>query len=138
MTLADRLAKALPCIHSCQSPNMDSHYDDCPASCRPAVLALVERECERVRVETIEKCELVAGQHAERIKHTSHHDGLGMGNLNAEAACLAVADQIRALKARNEKLDLDAQMALKLMHEAIAERNTLRAQLEEGRKREEG
>jgi hypothetical protein len=40
-------------------------------------------------------------------------------------------EEIATLKARNEKLDLDAQMALKLMHEAIAERDALRSDMDE-------
>jgi hypothetical protein len=34
---------------------------------------------------------------AERIKHTSHADGLGMGSLCCEAACMAAGDAILKL-----------------------------------------
>lgn len=38
----------------------------------------------------------IADGHAEEIKHTSHADGLGMGNQSAEHACKYIASIIRA------------------------------------------
>ncbi len=44
-----------------------------------------------------ERCAELADAEAERIKHTSHKDGLGMGDQYAETACARIAATIRSL-----------------------------------------
>jgi hypothetical protein len=46
----------------------------------------------------LERAAMVCVAERERIKHTSHRDGLGMGDLSREAECLGLATAIRALK----------------------------------------
>jgi hypothetical protein len=45
----------------------------------------------------LEQAAKVAEAYAERLKHTSHRDGLGMGWQAGEELCLEIADRIRAL-----------------------------------------
>lgn len=56
-----------------------------------SALRLVERE-------TLERAAKVAEAESERVKHTSHRDGLGMGSLCCEAELGNCAMEIRALK----------------------------------------
>jgi len=55
-----------------------------------------------------EECIRIAEQESERIKHTSHADGLGMGNQAAEQACLRIANAIRALARRKAETEAEA------------------------------
>ncbi len=60
----------------------------------PEAVPPSEREGLRAALEQAAK---VAEVHAERLKHTSHRDGLGMGWQAGEELCLEIADRIRAL-----------------------------------------
>ena len=48
-------------------------------------------------VKLLEKAAQVADLHAERLKYTSHRDGLGMGWQEGEEVCRYIAAGIRAL-----------------------------------------
>lgn len=50
----------------------------------------------------LEQAAQIAELHAERLKHTSHHDGLGMGWRAGEELCLELARRIRAAVAPSE------------------------------------
>ena len=56
------------------------------------VESLITRAVEGER----ERCARVAELEQERIKHTSHRDGLGMGDQQAEQVCNIIAAAIRA------------------------------------------
>lgn len=43
----------------------------------------------------IDRSARIAEDHAERLKHTSHREGLGMGWLAGEELCREIADRIR-------------------------------------------
>ncbi len=66
------------------------HYVEDFAS-RESLAALLTH----VRADEREKCAMVCEGRAERIKHTSHRDGLGMGDLAQEQGCHDCAVAIR-------------------------------------------
>ncbi len=45
----------------------------------------------------VSECVRVVNAYAEEIKHTSHMDGLGMGDQRSEQVCLEIAKRIAAL-----------------------------------------
>ena len=63
-----------------------------------ALRKLAEAEAERKRAvrEAWEAAAKVCEAFAEEIKHTSHRDGLGMGDQRSEGVCVGIAARIRA------------------------------------------
>ncbi len=54
------------------------------------------------RLVGLEQAARIAEEHAERLKHTSHRDGLGMGWQAGEELCREIAARIRAAVAPSE------------------------------------
>ena len=59
------------------------------------VTALELRLVAAGRAEERERCARLCDLHAERLKHTSHKDGLGMGDAARESVCHVLAARLR-------------------------------------------
>ena len=68
----------------------------CPRyACTSCVAALLDAYAARRVAEERERCANIAESMREEILHTSHADGLGMGDLHKERACIDIAAAIR-------------------------------------------
>ncbi len=78
------------CIHDVVESRRCGYCDEMPHN-------QLRREVPIAVAAAYERCAELADAEAERIKHTSHKDGLGMGDQYAEAACARIAATIRSL-----------------------------------------